>query len=49
MKSVAAIKTYFEADGGPKVTMEEMKALTGVERRELGKLACEAMGIPFEE
>lgn len=40
---VVAIKTYFEKDGGRKVTIEEMKALTPDDRKELGNLVRDAM------
>lgn len=36
--NVTAIKTFFESDGGRKVSMEEMKALTADERAYLGDL-----------
>lgn len=49
MKSVAAIKRYFEADPhGRKVTMDELRTLTPDERRELGSLACVELGVEFE-
>jgi len=34
-----AIKLFFEREGGAKVTMAEMKALSTEEREELGTLA----------
>jgi hypothetical protein len=50
MKSITAIKTYFEADPhGRKVTMDELKGLDAAERQELGRLACAELGEPFEE
>jgi hypothetical protein len=50
MKSITAIKTYFESDPhGRKVTMDELKGLTPPERAELGRLACVELGEPFEE
>lgn len=39
MSDVIAIKRFFEADGGRKVEMSEMKALTVEDRAELGPLA----------
>lgn len=36
---VVLIKEFFEKDGGRKVTLEEMKALTAEDRKELGSLA----------
>lgn len=32
---VAAIKAYFEADGGKKITMDDVKALSSEERADL--------------
>jgi hypothetical protein len=43
MTNVAAIKLFFESDGGRKVTMEEMKALSVDERAEIGKLCMEEL------
>jgi hypothetical protein len=43
--NVEAIKTFFEADGGRKVTMAEFKELSQDERAELGRLCKEALGI----
>jgi hypothetical protein len=43
--NVAAIKRYFEADGGKKVTMDEMKALTAADRDELGAACAAALGL----
>ena len=39
----AAIKRFFESDGGRKVTMEEMKQLE--ERGELAGLAAQELGV----
>ena len=49
MKPIKAIKQFFE-DGphGRRVTMDELKQLDKDERDELGRLACEAMGVEFE-
>jgi hypothetical protein len=41
--NVPAIKKFFEADGGRKVTMEELKLLTNADREELGELAASAI------
>lgn len=41
MSNVTAIKAFFEANNGRKVSMEEMKALSIEERQELGDL-CRA-------
>ena len=49
MTGIKAIRTYFELDGGRKITMTEMKDLSKEERAELGKLACEALGETYEE
>ena len=49
MQAIKAIKTYFEAGPhGRRVSMDEMKALTPEERRELGAMACAELGEPFE-
>ncbi|MDD5510870.1 MAG: hypothetical protein PHI12_08670 [Dehalococcoidales bacterium] len=42
--SITAIKSYFEADGGRKVTLEEVKNLSKVERDELAQLAAKELG-----
>lgn len=39
--NVTAIKTFFEADGGRKVSMQEMKDLSADERAQLGDLIRE--------
>ena len=49
MKAIPAIKKFFEADDGAKVTMDELKALDKQERAELGRLACVELGEEFEE
>ena len=44
MSIIKAIKEFFEAGPfGRKVTMEEMKALSSVERAELGTMCKEAL------
>lgn len=45
---VAAIKRYFEADGGRPVKMDEMKALTAGDREELGKACAAALGCELQ-
>ena len=42
---ISAIKQYFEADGGRKVTMEELKALTSQDRTDLATLISQTTGI----
>lgn len=41
--NAAAIKTFFQSNGGRKVTMEEFKRLSIGEREELGQLAADAL------
>lgn len=41
--NVTAIKRFFELDGGRKVSMDEMKALSTEDRAELGKLCLEEL------
>lgn len=41
--NAAAIKAFFQSNGGRKVTMEEFKKLSNGEREELGRLAAEAL------
>ena len=44
--NVALIKQFFEAEpNGRKVTMEELKKLSGAEREELGTLCKIALGL----
>lgn len=43
ISNVAAIKMFFESNGGRKVEMSEMKALTAADREELGVLAREQL------
>ena len=49
LNNVKAIKVFFEqGENGRRVTMEEMKQLTPIERAELGEMArkqLEKMGI----
>jgi hypothetical protein len=46
--NVAAIKAFFEANGGRKVSMEEFRALSTAERNELGQLCAAALGVTIE-
>jgi hypothetical protein len=46
--NVKAIKEFFEADGGRKVTMSEMRELSTSERNELGQMCAEALGKEIE-
>lgn len=48
MTNLAAMKKYFEMDGGRKLDIKEVKALSAEEREELGKLCCEALGETHE-
>jgi len=47
--TVAAIKRYFETDGGKKIKMEEMQALSKDERDELGALCAAALGATIKK
>ena len=49
MKAIKAIMTFFEKDGGRKVTLDEMKKLTPEERKEFGELACKELREQFEQ
>lgn len=46
---VAAIKRFFEAEGGRKVTMSELKNLTNDDKQELGNLAAVELGCEIVE
>ena len=48
MSNIEAIKTFFEKDGGRKVTMEELKTLTPFERSELAKLCAAQLGVELD-
>lgn len=41
---IKAIRDFFEADNGRKISMDEIKALTPEERKELAALICEQTG-----
>ena len=45
MTVVQVIRSFFESGGGRKVTMDEFKALTTEERRELADLAAPQLGL----
>lgn len=49
MTRVQAIKTFFESSCGRKVTMDEMKALTADDRKELADLAIKELGETLKE
>lgn len=49
MLPTKAIKTFFELDGGRKVTIQEFKALTPEDKHELAVLCCEALGVQLIE
>ena len=48
MKTIEAIKVFFEKGNGRKVTMEELKALSAAERAELAQLAAKELGVELE-
>jgi hypothetical protein len=48
MTNIQAIKAFFEADGGRKVSMDEMKALTANDRAELGAACAKTLGFEIE-
>jgi len=43
LSNVAAIKIFFEQDNGRKVDLQEVKALSGDERLEIGRPCIEAL------
>jgi hypothetical protein len=48
--NVSAIKKFFELDGGRKISMDELKAMSIEERHEIGQMAgreLEKRGIKF--
>lgn len=49
MTRISAIRAFFEADGGRKVTMDEFKALSGDDRKELGEMAAEKLGVNLKD
>ena len=48
MSPIKALRTFFEANGGRKVTLQEFQALTTEERLALGRLAAVALGVELE-
>ncbi len=48
MSRVKALREFFEADGGRRLSMEELKNLPPEDRKELGDLAAEALGVEIE-
>ena len=48
MTGIKAIKVYFEADGGRRVSLNELKALSSKERTELAELAAKELGVELE-
>jgi len=48
MSRIKAIKTFFEMDGGRKVSMAELKKLSSGDKDELGMLACIELGCELE-
>lgn len=49
MSRIQAIRMFFEKDGGRKVEMAEFKALSTGDRKELGELAAEKLGVTLSE
>lgn len=45
----AAIKRFFEDDGGRKVTVDELKKLSPEDRQELGTMCAQALGAEIVE
>ena len=45
MGRIEAIKTFFESNGGRKIQMAELKALSQAEREELATLAAKELGV----
>lgn len=45
MTNMKAIRTFFEADGGRKMTMDELKALSKEEREYLATEAAKQLGV----
>ena len=48
MTPMKAIRTYFEADGGRKVGMDELKALPKADRDQLAPLCANALGVVLD-
>ena len=49
MTSIQAIKTFFEADGGKRVTMDELKKVPKDDRAELAELAAVELGVELSK
>ena len=48
MTPIKAIRVYFEADNGRKVTMDEIKALSSGERMALAILAAKELSVELD-
>lgn len=48
MNNLQAIRAFFESDGGRKITMDEMKALSMEDKKELGALCAEKLGVTIK-
>ena len=48
MTGIKALKTFFESDGGRRLTMDELKELSKEERAELIALAAIELGVEIE-
>lgn len=49
MSRLKAIRTFFESgENGRKLTMDELKALTPDDKKELGELAAAELGVELE-
>lgn len=49
MSRIAAIRKYFERDGGRKLSMDELRMLTTQDRHELGQLAARELGVTLDQ
>ena len=49
LSRLGAIKRFFELDGGRKLIMEEVRALSDEEKTELGSLAAAELGVTLQE
>lgn len=45
MTAIVAIKKFFESDGGRKIEMKELQALSSEERQQLAKLAAVELNV----
>jgi hypothetical protein len=48
MKPLECIRKFFEGNGGRTVTVAEVKALSGEERKMLAALAAKELGVELE-